>query len=443
MHYAMELSLVNYLAKNNQVICLICNNSLDTCEVNVYGDKEKCSECVSFQKSVLTRMHPSVIFDESQVFNPFIPHPNISYDISQLININKLINIKIENFDIGKAVLNHIIPNYGLDVDLADPKILRITRRLLYSLIETYFQLKSYINTQQINCGLIFNGRFPHEAAFLAACKEMSIEYIIHERASDPNKIGVYVNTSPHFLWETAKSAEEINLELLSEESISNANEFALAPYKKWQDQHFAKWQVKDSSPAINRKLITIFLSTQEEYVAIPGAAEEPTFYEKLHKLLLEEKLNPFFSDFTLVIRDHPHSLIFSQSEKYRNLFSAYDFIDYHPPESNVDSYALMNASEFIMTFGSTVGLEALSKGIKVVCMTNLYAAYAVNLPGVLVYDPFKQDIDKLKKFMHDVIPKEEIIATSLKISASILKYDVEIPGWSYKSSPEGTLLTF
>jgi capsule polysaccharide modification protein KpsS len=151
----------------------------------------------------------------------------------------------------------------------------------------------------------------------------------------------------------------------------------------------------------------------------------------------------PFFRDYQVIIKDHPNSLKFNLCKNYTDLAKNYSFIDYYPPDSNIDSYELLEVSDLIITFGSTLGLEALFKGIKVICLTKLYASYAVELPGILTYDPLNPDIDKLRKFADQQISKEEIVESCIKVAASIVKHDVEIPGWSYQENDSGAKITF
>ena len=443
MHYIMEMALVNHLSSNNTVVLLSCQHSLDTCEANVYGARQKCYECIAFQNSIRSNINNSVIFDKVETTSSFNPHIALNYNVEQLKTIHELTKLKIEDYEIGKAVLNHVIPNHGLNVDLSSPEILRLTKRLIYSLSETYLYLKSYIVKNNIDCGLIFNGRFPHESAFLEACTVNSIDYIIHERATDPNKIGVYINRRPHYTWEIAKNAEVFNLSNLSEPELISIREFASNPYKKWKDNNFTNNQVKQSLPKICKPLISIFLSTQEEYVAIPGAKIEPTLIEKLQKLFDDEKMSTFFENYQVLIRDHPGSLKFTQSKMYQDRLSKYKYVEYLPPESIVDTYALLSSSELVITFGSTVGIEALYRGIKVVCLTNIYSAHSVNLPGVLVYDPYDPDFDKFKRFIEQNYSNDELFETCLKVCASLANQDIQIPGWSYQAKGDQIYFTF
>lgn len=432
LHYAMEISLINYLSKNNTVISLFCDHSLDSCEVNPIGDSNICNECVKFQCEVKNRIASEVKFDSLFKNNILKPHLQINYSPANLLSVDSLIKLKVEDFEVGKAILNHIIPNYGMDVNLRHPHISRLVKRLLYSLVETYFFLKKYISDQDIELGIIFNGRFPHESAFVAACKINLIDFIIHERGADPAYIGIFVNRLPHLLCETAENAKKIDLNKLTEVELEKVKEFASAPYKKWVDQNFNVNQIKNLLPDINKKLITIFLSSQEEFVAVPGCIEEPTFYQRIEKLLNDVSILRVFKNYQIIVRDHPNSLRFSQANLYKKLLSNFDFVSYYPPESNIDSYALLNNSEFIITFGSTIGLEALCRGIRVVCLTQYYSPYAVNLPGVISYDPYHSNSSELLKFINYKPSTQSIIETGYKISASILSYDVKLPGWKY-----------
>jgi hypothetical protein len=432
-HYTMELALLYELSKNNNIKYFYCNKILDTCEANIFGDPVICNECVGFLDESITQLELQADFDLKPIFNNVIKqYPHINYQPNIFNSIDTLMSIKYKNFEIGKAIINHLIGNFSIKVNLQEPAIKKLIRSLFYSLIDLYEFFDHYFKTENADYGLTFNGRFPQEAAFLSACEANKINYMIHERGSSVDRIALYFNQKPHHIWTYSDQAIGIDLSKFNYEMTARLKSFCISPYKMWPDQIFNKDQIKGHLPIKrDKKIISIFLSTQEEFFAVSGGPEDSSFYKKLEKLLVNFHLIEH-SNYHVIIRDHPNSAKFSQESNYQSLVARFSFAQYFSPTSEIDTYALIDSSDLVITFGSTVGLEALARGKKVVCLTKWYSIYSVDLPGILVFDVFYDSISLIIKHLNSDINTDLIVESAMKIAAVILKFDVIIPGWKY-----------
>lgn len=433
-HYLMEAALLFELSKKNSIEYFYCNQVLDSCEANPYGNPDICKACIGWQHEIIHQKIKSSGIKIKPLFNDVIEkHRHLNYDHNSLKSINDLSNIKYYNFDIGKAIINHLVGNFGININLNNTEIQKLLRTLLYSLIDLYEFFNSFFKNENVDYGLTFNGRFPQEAAFLAACEINGVEFIIHERGTTPAKISVYFNQRPHQVWQYSSMALDINLKSYDADGITNIKNFCNNPYKTWSDQVFTGKQIKGSLPIKGYgKVISIFLSTQEEYYAVSGGPEDSSFYVKLEELLNKFSLLDEKADYQVIVRDHPNSAKFSQETSYLSLISKFDFVQYFSPTSEIDTYALIDASEVVITFGSTVGFEALGRGKKVVCLTKWYSIYSVDLPGILVYDVFKDSIDAILEHIGADINSNLIVESAMKIGAAALEFDVSVPSWKY-----------
>lgn len=432
-HFLMEASLLYELSKKNTIQYFYCNKILETCEANKYGNPDICNTCIVWQKDIINELSNCRNFEIKPLFNNLIEkYHNLNYDNKLINSLSDLSNLNYHNFDIGKAIINHLIGNFGVNVNLKAPEIQKLLRSLLYSLVDLYEFFNNYFKIEKVDYGLIFNGRFPQEAAFLAACEANGVNFMIHERGTAVDRISVYFNQRPHHVWRYSHQALNINLSKYDADDLSRITSFCKKPYKQWPDQIFTQKQIKGNLPInVDKKIISIFLSTQEEYFAVSGGPEDSSFYSKLEELLM--KFNQLGDgEYRLIVRDHPNSANFSQEARYQSLISRFDFAEYFSPTSDIDTYALVDASELVITFGSTVGIEALGRGKKVACLTKWYSAYSINLPGILVFDVFQDPINLIIKHIADDIESELIIQSAMKIGALALEFDVSVPSWKY-----------
>ena len=125
----------------------------------------------------------------------------------------------------------------------------------------------------------------------------------------------------------------------------------------------FTKSQNQDELPEYwetTKKNVVIFLSSEDEFMAIGDQWNNPLFKNQIEglKFLLEEHINKFSDEFVFTIRIHPNSNVLKQFiVDVQQLTNKRIFVIH--PLSTVSTYALMENAWKVVTFGSTVGIEA------------------------------------------------------------------------------------
>lgn len=143
------------------------------------------------------------------------------------------------------------------------------------------------------------------------------------------------------------------------------------------------------------RKNVVFFTSTESEWLGVPEITENRPFLTQLEALLWLNKTLP--SNCDLYVRIHPggsketESIQQDISEIRSNRFHLIRF------DANVDSYTLAKRADLIITFGSTISVEAAWLGAKVITLGP--AAYSEFGVGHTVYK-----ISELKKLLHEYI---------------------------------------
>jgi len=223
---------------------------------------------------------------------------------------------------------------------------------------------------------VFFNGRFIENRPLLRTCQKMNIDFATHEKGGKLNTFLFRMNSIPH---STETIGEEIDTlwKIGSDNKHEIGRTFFTNRIKGVEDAwySFTKEQQEGRLPASlkevnNRRVITIFNSSLDEYEGLEGFG--PFFYENDNeaiKQICTDLVN--HSDIKLYLRVHPNlrNLDNAQNRYLKNVIAAIPSVEIIAAEDSVDTYALINASEIIIVFGSTVGIEAAFADKKVVLL--------------------------------------------------------------------------
>jgi hypothetical protein len=280
-------------------------------------------------------------------------------------SIDQLREYRIENFDIGYAVLSSLV---SLCRD-PEPDLIRYQveiERFLIAALQTYRHTQSFIDEYRPDRVYVFNGRFAAMRAVLRAAQSRGVECCLHERGCDNQHYDVLTNHMSHDL----PAMQEV-IRRHWEAADGNAQRLALA--ETWYQERvqrvernwhsFVKHQQVGELPTgwnPKKKNITVFCSSDDEFAAIGDFWNNklyPDQGEAIRRIVTDLLPHP---DINLTLRMHPNlkGLTHQGIKAMLNLKSAN--LNVLPPESTVDSYTLLKASDCVVTFGSTVGIEAV-----------------------------------------------------------------------------------
>lgn len=218
----------------------------------------------------------------------------------------------------------------------------------------------------------MFNGRFGDVRPVLEAARSSGVGYGLYEMKKSINEI-VFVNELVHSIGGNTRRAIEF-YEADKKQGEENARQFfkRKTENKETGDPIYTKSQKQGSLPDAvvdtTKKVIAIYPTTDDEYKFIgkewDGFVPESQI-DEIEKLItnLPEK------DYLVVIKMHPNQANMTRDAiaRYLNLTKKYPHIVVEPPQSEKDTYALMNRSDVVVTFASTIGVEACYAGKPVV----------------------------------------------------------------------------
>ena len=214
---------------------------------------------------------------------------------------------------------------------------------------------------------ITFNGRFATSNAIALAAKDLNIKTIFHERGS---------NLERYELFEGSVHSNELRKKLIKyywdneknkKIKFKIAKKFFLSKRKGIKkDAYGLSFKNLKKPPNIkvikNQKIYTYFSSTSYEWDALKTNThnEWKNEYHAIKSLICET--NKLKNKIKLVIRLHPYNnrlKNFEDLKKIKILANKNNILlfDEH---SNINSYKLMKKSYAIITYGSTIGAEAI-----------------------------------------------------------------------------------
>ncbi|MBU0729464.1 MAG: hypothetical protein KKE17_07545 [Proteobacteria bacterium] len=365
--FETELELIrNHDKSGDKVYVLQCQGNLETCHWNFTYSKNKCAECRSRFKNGWSALNPS----ENIELKKFPPMRKLSFeDVPQ--NFDSVEELKSYRYDgekIGYGIASSLISRFRdhrFDTNVYCQDILKTLR----SSVHVYETLKNEFRENKPDRLYVFNGRIANHLPAILLCKRMDIEYYTYEVPPSLNRYLLQKNATIHDPYAVHEQMEQL---WLAEES--DREKIA----KSWFEQQragaknnsiisYTQHQKKDLLPDgfdPEKKNIAIFNGTIDEYAAI-DSYDNP-IYSPDETAGIGRILEDFQHDnrYMFYLRVHPHMKKISRSRNSQLrdidlLASRFSNLCVIWPAEIIDSYALLDSCEKVITFGSTMGVEA------------------------------------------------------------------------------------
>jgi len=361
-HFETELELIEkHIQQKDEIIIVNCNKQLKTCLANPLHSIYRCIMCQSRFKSGLKKLSPNKV----QIINFSADN---KYELIPTIfkDLENVKDFKINDIEIGLGAASSLISRLNREHKLDTIYNKEEVGRDLQTSYDIYLFFISLLKEKQPDLVYFFNGRLSSIHAALHLCEIFKIHFFTHERAGIINKYCLFKNSIPH---DTQYAAYEIKA--LWEKGDENKENIGTQFFTDRRKGIVQSWhsfnklqkplQMPDNFDSKKRN-IAIFNSGVEEFFSIKGWEKPFNFYDDefdgITKILESFKTNP---DFIFYLRIHPNLKNFNNSQT-RNLYSLKaQFLNLCiiNPESSIDSYALIENTEKIIVFGSTIGVEA------------------------------------------------------------------------------------
>ena len=389
-HFETDLEIAQrYIDRGHEVVFLRCSGQLPVCTTNIDCPNVKCLSCRSRFDNGISMLSPSVNDIKT------LKRPNEVPSWPKFSSIQELMEFEIDGIALGRGVASSLISRLGREHKLDTTKEFKNVCLELDAAFIVMQNSLVVLESTRPDRVVLFNGRFSTLHPMVEVCKKMGVDYEVHERGATHRQFITRLNESIHSI----EAAEREIYELWGDgggEKEAAAYDWFLNRRKGKTQQWFSF--VKDQEPTklpacfdLGKRNILICNSTIEEYCAISGWERTPIGddNEVIEKILLNFESR---KDFVFYLRCHPNlkNTDNTQVRELNDLARRYKNIVFILPESDVSSYALLDNCEKVITFGSTMGAEAVIYGkpsivVGPALFQGLGATYNVDRSDVLI----------------------------------------------------------
>lgn len=366
-HFETELEIAQgHLDAGDEVTVMSCRGELPGCDFNFSANPRKCHLCRTRREAGWRLVEPRV--SHVAICEP-IPFPYASTLPPSVADQQSLKQWRPFESDLGWGVLSSLIAaTANPEPDIG--RIRWLMKRLASSAENIFRSVSARLKACRPDRVYLFNGRLAMQRAVLRACERAGIDYCVHERGCDTNHYSLARQAMPHDIdwvdasirscWRCAEGnpARESNA---AQWFIDRANRIE----REWYS--FTKNQTVGRLPSgwsPDRYNVVIFTSSEDEFAAI-GDQWSNTIYanqcEGIERLVADLRAhNP---NVHVTIRMHPNQARLDNPQTNALRTMRREHVTVVLPEEKVDSYELLRAASVVVTFGSTIGIEAVYWG--------------------------------------------------------------------------------
>jgi hypothetical protein len=364
-HWETDLEIAQrHLDAGDQVTLLVCNRDLVACDPNPDHGYLRCLHCTRRQREGLRLLAGS--FTVEPMIRGEAGHGRDAWPDSALpATLEELRNITIDNFDLGWASLSSLVSwTRDPDPDLGVPAVRSLLRRALESGLLAYRSLRERLRQGDFDLAYVFNGRTAVTRAVVRACEAENVRYRTHDRGCDFNHFELYENRLPHELRGTLSairaawaSGIEPDRTQLGEKFYEDRRRGIGHSWVPYTGRQAGGMLPEGWDPT--RGNIVVFASSDDELVAIGEEWVNPVYRSQSAGLERILSILGSAGGHRVYIRMHPNQAgnRSAAARRLRSLSAANVCVI--APESRVSSYALLDAAAKVLSFGSTMGIEA------------------------------------------------------------------------------------
>lgn len=368
-HFGLVMDHLDQILENenNEVSFIYCTGDLKPCYTNRLADPNICKICKLNSRTAFSHYSEKVEFIKLEELKSKKILEKFKYS-----NVEDLKKIEYKGINIGFSALSSYI-SFSLNLE---PELNQSFRTYMDSLLANEVMLiektGKYLENNNVDHVTIFNGRTADVRPVFEIVKLKNIDVTVLELIKDTNTSfwkEEYQNSLPHdiefrhkrmmALWNREDIALETKLEKGKSFYERRRNGKLTRDVKVYTDTQ--KIGVLPSSWSDKSRNITIFLSSENEFAAIGDIWDKLALFETQEKALHWIGQNFQDEKVKIYIRIHPNlkSVKYGYHRRLYDLHNLYPQLEVIPAESDVSSYALIDNSEKIVTFGSTIGIEA------------------------------------------------------------------------------------
>ena len=269
-------------------------------------------------------------------------------------------NLMFEQFDVGMGVISSLI-SLTRDANFDRARYGDLAIALGRDAMKLYRLTQQLARSNSSDMVILFNGRVASTRGIRRACEAMDLRYIVHERGSSRSKYALFDCATPHQpegfrrwvddWWRVTTDPETKGRAFLAR----RRNKIATSWYSFTGKQDAGHFPPRDE-----RKRVTFFTSSDDELIAIGDELPPDSPYCDQANAIRSVGRACRDRGYEFVVRFHPNT----PARQHELLSAAHEVAPIViEPSSQVDTYALMDSSDIVLTQNSTVGIEAAAVG--------------------------------------------------------------------------------
>lgn len=365
-----ELEIVDkYLDKGYDVVMVSCMGDLLFCPHNQKLRKQKCFCCSSRLKAGYNWLNSSNVVLKNIYFINDEDKKTIDHILSQsILNWDDLKRIEIDGSDVGLAAYSELVSVTRDPKPQLTVKNIEISKKLLHNALRVHFSIKNHIIKEDPDVFILFNGRISAYRPALRIGQSFGVDTKVFEVSRNFRRYLLINNTYPHdlnYILDSLKKTylfsqdSEENKKQIADEWFNNRIEVITKKINCCANSRVKGTSILNKVREFSGLKVGIFISSEDELVAVNEHVNP--FYCSQNSAITEilDDLNS--NNILFVIRAHPNlkKEFNSQIIELNNIIKRQVHCMYIPPGSNISSYELIEICDIILTFGSTIGIEA------------------------------------------------------------------------------------
>lgn len=368
--------------KDANIYFLICDGGLKPCYTNREGDPSICSICTFNSSVALKPFNKRIKVLKTSEFVKAEKLPVFDYN-----SVADIKSIKYKDVSIGYGALSSYISFTRNLEPIMDHDFRSYFDKLLSGEIHLTDTLIQIIEEKEINRTYFFNGRTADTRPLYDISKARNLPFVSLEmvkKKEDEFFIMDFVNCLPHDI--DYRHAQMIDLWKNSPDSLEEKIAFGSTFFTKRRGGQlimdrrvYTTEQEKGKLPAnFNpaKKNIGIFISSEDEFAAIGDIFEKLAVFKTQEEGIISI-LEHFKDDEEkhFYVRIHPNlkKIKYSYHSRISSLGESYPNCTVIEAASTISTYALIDASDTVVVFGSSTGAEACYWGKPVILLAGSF----------------------------------------------------------------------
>ena len=365
-HLGAELELAEkHLQAGDSVTFLVCDGSVGGCITNPMGNTHACNTCRLRRIDGIMELSGDVeVHSLKAKMSQEEAVDATSLCMNPTIEDYKALDYK--GHDLGWAAISSAI-SVSRDPLCEGEENMQMAKKFLAAAVLSYEACRSYLGEHTgYDRAYVFNGRFAVTRGALRALQDAQIPTFTHERGCSMNHYQLFPNSLPHdlvlFQERVLTSWDEAN-------EIEHRNEIANQFFEERKNGKPLNWtsftdnQSKDALPShwnVDERKIVIFNSSEDELMAIGDKFKNPVYKSQAECVeRITRDTIATGKPIHYYLRVHPNLSEVKNTRLQELLDVASPNLTIIHADDDVSTYCLLDACDCVLTFGSTVGVEA------------------------------------------------------------------------------------